>query len=109
MLVPRSKIDPEQNPLLSYSRRYHLPVNGTARSAIHYADQRRAVYARCMRCFSSRVGGILFAMDSVPAIFAITREPLIVFTSNVFAILGLRSLYFLLAAAVERRALEVTS
>ncbi len=45
---------------------------------------------------------ILFAVDSVPAIFAITREPLIVFTSNVFAILGLRSMYFLLAGAVGR-------
>jgi hypothetical protein len=44
---------------------------------------------------------IVFAVDSVPAIFAITREPLIVFTSNVFAILGLRSLYFLLAGAVH--------
>jgi tellurite resistance protein TerC len=43
---------------------------------------------------------IVFAVDSVPAIFSITREPLIVFTSNIFAILGLRSLYFLLAGAV---------
>ena len=39
-------------------------------------------------------------MDSVPAVFAITRKPFIVFTSNVFAILGLRSLYFLLAGAI---------
>lgn len=45
---------------------------------------------------------IVFAVDSVPAIFAITAEPLIVFTSNVFAILGLRSMYFLLAGAIER-------
>jgi tellurite resistance protein TerC len=45
---------------------------------------------------------IVFAIDSVPAIFALTREPLIVFTSNVFAILGLRSLYFVLAAAVAQ-------
>ena len=44
---------------------------------------------------------ILFALDSVPAIFAITREPLVVYTSNVFAILGLRSLYFVLAGAIE--------
>jgi tellurite resistance protein TerC len=44
---------------------------------------------------------VIFAIDSVPAIFAITREPLIVFTSNVFAILGLRALYFLLAGAAE--------
>ena len=45
---------------------------------------------------------IVFAIDSVPAIFALTREPFIVFTSNVFAILGLRSMYFLLAGAMER-------
>jgi tellurite resistance protein TerC len=44
---------------------------------------------------------ILFALDSVPAIFAVTREPLIVFTSNIFAILGLRALYFLLAGAMH--------
>ena len=43
---------------------------------------------------------ILFALDSVPAVFAITREPLVVYTSNVFAILGLRALYFLLAGAL---------
>jgi tellurite resistance protein TerC len=45
---------------------------------------------------------VVFAIDSVPAIFALTREPLIVFTSNVLAILGLRSLYFLLRDAVDR-------
>ncbi len=45
---------------------------------------------------------IVFAVDSVPAIFALTQEPLIVFTSNIFAILGLRSMYFLLAGAVHR-------
>lgn len=45
---------------------------------------------------------ILFAVDSVPAIFAISREPFIVFTSNVFAILELRAMYFLLAGAIER-------
>src|SRR5215213_1093107 len=45
---------------------------------------------------------IVFAVDSVPAIFAFTSEPLIVFTSNIFAILGLRALYFMLAGAVEK-------
>ena len=44
----------------------------------------------------------MFAIDSVPAIYALTREPLIVFTSNIFAILGLRSLYFLLGGAVDK-------
>ena len=45
---------------------------------------------------------IVFAVDSVPAIFGLTKEPLVVFTSNIFAILGLRNLYFLLAGAVDK-------
>ncbi len=45
---------------------------------------------------------IIFAVDSVPAIFALTKEPLIVFTSNIFAILGLRSMYFMLAGVMDR-------
>ncbi len=45
---------------------------------------------------------IIFAVDSVPAIFAVTRDPFIVYTSNIFAILGLRSMYFMLSAAVTR-------
>jgi len=45
---------------------------------------------------------VLFAVDSIPAIFAVTTDPFIVYTSNVFAILGLRALYFLLAGVVGK-------
>jgi tellurite resistance protein TerC len=48
------------------------------------------------------ISDVIFAVDSIPAIFAITTDPFIVFTSNIFAILGLRSLYFLLAGMVDR-------
>jgi tellurite resistance protein TerC len=48
------------------------------------------------------VTDLVFAVDSIPAILAITRDPFVVFTSNIFAILGLRSLYFLLAKMVDR-------
>jgi tellurite resistance protein TerC len=48
------------------------------------------------------VTDVIFALDSIPAIFAVTTDPFIVFTSNIFAILGLRSLYFLLAGAADR-------
>jgi tellurite resistance protein TerC len=48
------------------------------------------------------VTDLVFAIDSIPAIFGVTRDPFVVFTSNIFAILGLRSLYFLLAAVVDR-------
>jgi tellurite resistance protein TerC len=50
------------------------------------------------------ISDVVFALDSVPAVFAVTRDPFIVFTSNVFAILGLRSLFFLLADVLERLA-----
>jgi tellurite resistance protein TerC len=45
---------------------------------------------------------VVFAVDSIPAVYGVTREPLVVFTSNVFAILGLRSIFFLLAGAMDR-------
>jgi tellurite resistance protein TerC len=45
---------------------------------------------------------VTFAVDSIPAVFGITRDPFIVYTSNVFAILGLRTLYFLLAGVLDR-------
>jgi len=48
------------------------------------------------------IADVIFAVDSVPAIFAITTDPFIVYTSNIFAILGLRALYFALAALVNR-------
>ena len=48
------------------------------------------------------VTDIIFAVDSVPAIFALTKEPMIVFTSNIFAILGLRSMYFMISGVMER-------
>ena len=48
------------------------------------------------------VTDVIFAVDSVPAIFALTKEPFIVFTSNIFAILGLRSMYFMLASVTDQ-------
>ncbi|ENV0659147.1 hypothetical protein ACE123_005041, partial [Shigella sonnei] len=45
---------------------------------------------------------VIFAVDSIPAIFAVTTDPFIVLTSNLFAILGLRAMYFLLAGVAER-------
>jgi tellurite resistance protein TerC len=48
------------------------------------------------------IADVIFAVDSVPAVFAITSDPFIVYTSNIFAILGLRALYFALAAIIHR-------
>ena len=56
----------------------------------------------CWSCVVIEATDVVFAVDSIPAIFAVTQDPFIVFTSNIFAILGLRSLYFLLADFMGR-------
>lgn len=95
--------DPGRNPLVRLTRRI-VPVTDTfhGRHFFLNADGRRHATPLFLALAAIEMSDIVFAIDSVPAIFALTREPLIVFTSNVFAILGLRSLYFVLAAAVSR-------
>jgi tellurite resistance protein TerC len=106
MLVPDKKIDPDRNPLIRLFRRF-VPVTGELHGQRFFVRLKGVLYATplLLALLFVEISDIIFAVDSVPAIFAITREPLIVFTSNVFAILGLRALYFLLAGAVERFAL----
>lgn len=95
--------DPGKNPLVRLTRRL-LPVTADFHDK-HFLVRLDNVWHATplfLTLVAIEVSDIVFAIDSVPAIFALTREPLIVYTSNVFAILGLRSLYFVLAAAVMR-------
>jgi tellurite resistance protein TerC len=103
MKSPDQKVDPERNLLIRAFRRV-VPVT----PALHgprflvRVDGRWHATPLLVALLFLEMSDIVFAVDSVPAIFAISREPFIVFTSNVFAILGLRSMYFLLAGAIER-------
>ncbi len=103
MFAPEKKIDPERNPVIRLFRRF-VPVTSELHGKRFFVRLKGVVYATPLfvALLVVEFTDIIFAMDSVPAIFALTREPMIVFTSNVFAMLGLRSLYFLLAGAVER-------
>ena len=65
-------------------------------------DGRRLATPLLLALVAVEVSDVIFAVDSIPAIFAVTTDPFIVFTSNIFAILGLRSLYFLLAAVITK-------
>jgi tellurite resistance protein TerC len=96
-------VDPERNPLLRLLRRA-LPITPEFHGQRFLVRQggRLAGTPLLVTVCALEATDIVFAIDSVPAIYALTREPLIVFTSNVFAILGLRSLYFLLAGAVHK-------
>lgn len=106
MLAPARKLDPGRNPVIRLFRRF-VPVTAQLEGQRLFVRVNGALHATPLfvALLFVEISDILFAVDSVPAIFALTREPLVVFTSNVFAILGLRALYFLLAGAVERFAL----
>jgi len=97
-----AEINPEANIVLKWFRKI-FPVTTT------YEDEKFFILRNGVR-FATPLAvvllmiettDLLFATDSIPAVLAITREPFIVFTSNVFAILGLRSLYFALAGMIE--------
>ena len=101
--APEQKVSPDQNPLIRLFRRL-MPITPDLRGQRFFVsiDGRRHATPLLVTLLFLEMSDIIFAIDSVPAIFALTREPLIVFTSNVFAILGLRAMYFLLAGAVQR-------
>ncbi len=91
-------IQPETNPVLRLLRRL-VPVTEDFREQHFFVREagRRLATPLFVVLVLVETSDVVFAVDSIPAIFGITRDPFIVFTSNVFAILGLRALYFLLA------------
>src|SRR2546428_9096212 len=98
-----STVLPERNFVIRAVRRL-FPVTNAFHEHRFFVKEHGSISATplfaALMCLEA--SDIIFAIDSVPAIFALTREPLIGFTSNTFAILGLRSLYFMLGGAVER-------
>ena len=103
LVTPDRQMDPERNPALRLFRRL-MPVTPRlhGQSFLVKLDGRWHATPLLVALVFLEMSDVIFAVDSVPAIFALTKEPLIVFTSNVFAILGLRAMYFLLAGAVDR-------
>jgi tellurite resistance protein TerC len=104
-----SDIEPETNPVMRLVRRF-LPVTQDFRGQDFFVKEplHRGEAARWLATplfivlILVETTDLIFAVDSIPAIFAVTRKPLLVYTSNVCAILGLRSLYFMLAGVIHR-------
>lgn len=95
--------DLEKNVLIRFLNRFfrvHPKIEGDRFFIIK--DGKRFVTPLFIALIFLELSDIIFAIDSVPAIFALTKEPLIVFTSNIFAILGLRSMFFMLAGSMDR-------
>jgi tellurite resistance protein TerC len=102
-LQKERQIDPERHPVLRFLRRF-LPITEHYEDGKFYVKRAGQVFATPLFIVLLVVEttDVIFAVDSIPAILAITVDPFIVYTSNVFAILGLRALYFALAGLVHR-------
>jgi tellurite resistance protein TerC len=103
LAAPEKAPDPGSNPVIKIVKKF-FPVTPEIHGKNFFVRKDGILYATplFLALVLIEFSDIIFAIDSVPAIFAITKEPLIVFTSNIFAILGLRSLYFLLAGVVDK-------
>ncbi len=102
-LQKETEVHPEKNPLLKLVRRV-MPVTEDYeqdRFVVRRAGQ-RMVTPLLLVLLIIESTDLVFAVDSIPAVFAVTRDPFIVYTSNVFAILGLRSLYFVFATVIDK-------
>jgi tellurite resistance protein TerC len=97
------EFDGEQNAVVRVTRRF-LPITNGYRGKhfLVYENGRRFATPLLMVLLLVEATDLIFAVDSIPAIFGITRDPFLVFTSNIFAVLGLRSLFFLLASVVSK-------
>jgi tellurite resistance protein TerC len=98
-----AKMEPDKNPFVKFFRRL-MPVTNEYHNGSFFTRIKGVLYATPLFLVLLVVEStdLVFALDSIPAIFAITEDPFIVYTSNVFAILGLRSLYFALAGIMDR-------
>ena len=95
--------DPSQHPAVRFFKRL-IPFDehGGFEHFFTFRDGRRFATPMLLVLLSVEITDVVFAVDSIPAVLAVTRDPFVVYTSNVFAILGLRSLYFLLAKMMDR-------
>jgi len=104
MAVKREEaIHPERNPVVRAFKRL-MPVTSDYREDRFFVVERGVRHATPLFVvlLLVEVSDLIFAVDSIPAIFAVTTDPFVVFTSNIFAILGLRAMYFLLADLIHR-------
>ncbi len=97
-----TQVDPEKNILLRMARRFfRISRQNYEQHFFVHEDGRLCMTPLFLVLLVIESTDVLFAVDSVPAIFGITKDAFIVFTSNIFAILGLRALYFLLASVID--------
>jgi TerC family integral membrane protein len=102
MMFVEPEVHPEKNRVIRLARKlYPVSPQLDGQKFLTHWNCRKALTPLALVLLMVETTDLIFALDSIPAIFAVTTKPFIVFTSNVFAILGLRSLYFVLAGAIN--------
>lgn len=102
IFVDSEGVHPEKNPVIRLARKlYPVSPDFEGQKFLTSWQGKLALTPLAIVLLMVETTDLIFALDSIPAIFGITNDPFIVFTSNVFAILGLRSLYFVLAGAIQ--------
>jgi tellurite resistance protein TerC len=103
LFAPEKPLEPEKNPVIKLLKKL-MPITPHLDGQKFFVmkDGVRFATPLLVALVFMELTDIIFAVDSVPAIFALTKEPLIVFTSNIFAILGLRAMYFMLAGVMDK-------
>lgn len=104
LTASEGEIEPEKNPLVRLARKF-LPITPGYegdRFTCHTVTGKRLFTPLILVVLVVEWSDLVFAIDSIPAIFAVTKDPFIVYSSNVFAILGLRALFFVLAGALDK-------
>ena len=98
-----AKVQPEKNPVVRFFREI-VPVTATFRGQAFFVREHGRWFATPLMVvlLVVELTDVIFATDSVPAVLAISHDPFIVYSSNIFAILGLRALYFVLRGAIVR-------
>jgi len=103
LMLRHENLEPDQNPLVRLAQRW-IPMTHEfhGHKFLVKLDGKTVATPLLLALLLVESSDVMFAVDSIPAVFAVTRDPFIIFTSNVFAILGLRSLYFVLATYMEK-------
>jgi tellurite resistance protein TerC len=103
LLVKEAEADPTKSPLVrAFRRMVPYDEKGGHERFWSIRDGRRLATPMLLVLLTIEVTDLVFAVDSIPAVLAVSRDPFVVYTSNIFAIMGLRSLYFLLAKMMDR-------
>ncbi|HEV2455857.1 MAG TPA: TerC/Alx family metal homeostasis membrane protein [Verrucomicrobiae bacterium] len=101
MLLIKKQTNPERNLVLRAARKlFSISENLDGRRFLTRVDGRLFLTPLALALLLIETTDLIFAVDSVPAVFSVTQDPFIIFTSNIFAILGLRSMYFVLSVAI---------